>query len=212
MSYDNTAPTKITAYLWHCFTFQGSQKFLPEPANSHFIHGLILKSKPINSVYTRVIYAWILLHSSFLQSWLCAVAEASRKENNVSCSWELTLHMSFLPEILRIESWYALTSCLFLRPLVSHPRQKRSHTRSARQILWDWALLHHVPFGVSNLFHTGDSSTQRKHLFYFKACFVIIKITEPVFTCLVRSSMHNAPPPRTYLETNVKENTFDIIS
>lgn len=133
---------------------------------------------------------------------------------NASCSSELTLYTNFLPEILRAQGWYALTSCLFLRPLVSHPRQKKSSlTRSARQILWDWGLFHHIPSGVCNLFHTGIPHLRgNTYLHDFKACFVIIQITKPVFTCLVRSSMHNAPPPRTYLETDMKENIFDINS
>lgn len=51
------------------------------------------KEKTNHTVYTGVIYAYNLLYSSLLQSWLGAVAEASGKENNVSCSSELTLYI-----------------------------------------------------------------------------------------------------------------------
>lgn len=134
----NSVSCKNFAHLQHCFTFQSSQEFLPEPA-SKLLHLLILKRK---SLSTWIIYVYNLLYSSLLQSWLYAVEGASRKENNVSCSSELALHTAFLAEILRIPSWCARTSCLFLRSLVSHPRQKRrSQTRSTRQILWDWGLI-----------------------------------------------------------------------
>ena len=47
VSYDKFAALKITASRQHSFTFQGSQKFLSEPANSYFIRLLILKRKLI---------------------------------------------------------------------------------------------------------------------------------------------------------------------
>lgn len=136
----NLVSYKNFAHLWHCFTLQSSQELLPEPA-SKLLHSFTYFKEKI-TLSTWIIYAYNLLYSSLLQSWLYAVEEASRKENNVSCSPELALHTAFLTEILRIPSWHARTSCLFLRSPVSHPRQKRrSQTRSTRQILWDWGLI-----------------------------------------------------------------------
>lgn len=87
---------KNSAHLWHCFTFQSSQEFLPEPP-SKLLHWFTYFKEKI-TLSAQIIYDYNHLYSSLLQSWLYAVEEASRKENNLSCSPELTPHTAFLTD------------------------------------------------------------------------------------------------------------------
>lgn len=99
------------AHLWHCFASQSSQEFLPEPARK-LLHSFTYFKEKI-PLSTRIIYAYKLLYSSLFQSWLYALEEAFRKENNMSCSPEFIFSTAFLTKILTTPK----LTCLHLLPL-----------------------------------------------------------------------------------------------
>lgn len=105
---------------------------------SYFINLLILKRKSL------------CLHKSSMAIIICiphfSRADFMQLKGLLEKKTTCRAPQSSLPtlpssQILRAPSWPAHTACLLLTSLVSHPRQRRSQTRSARQILWDWGLI-----------------------------------------------------------------------
>lgn len=70
-----------------------------------------------------------------------------------------------------------------------------------------------MPIFISRMFTSSGQKLLPPSAFLLKKNAPLLMVLQQreeefAFTCLVRSSMHNAPPPRTYLEINVKTKLY----
>lgn len=157
----NSVHWKTSAHLWHCLIFQSSQEFLPEPA-SKLLHSFTYFKEKI-SVYTNYLTIIVSIphfsRADFMQL-------KRLLEKKMSCSPEHRMPSHCLPHRNSESSKLTLLTLPASSSHLCEPsRQKRSQTRSARKILWDWGLIPPCFLCSVQFIPHRDSLTQGKHLF-----------------------------------------------